>query len=42
MATAMVGYFGGTAGVSVVMIVLALFTVAAGLAAHETRGRSLT
>jgi hypothetical protein len=32
------GYFGGTAGVSVMMIVLALFT----LAALETRGGSLT
>jgi MFS transporter, MHS family, shikimate and dehydroshikimate transport protein len=42
MATAMVGYFGGTSGVSIMMIVLALFTLAAALAAHETRGRSLT
>jgi MFS transporter, MHS family, shikimate and dehydroshikimate transport protein len=42
MATAMVGYFGGTTGVSIMMIVLALFTLAAALAAHETRGRSLT
>jgi MHS family shikimate/dehydroshikimate transporter-like MFS transporter len=42
MATAMVGYFGGTTGVSIMMIVLALFTLAAALAAHETRGTSLT
>src|SRR5579863_7961774 len=42
LATAMVGYFGGTTGVSIMMIVLALFTLAAALAAHETRGRSLT
>jgi MFS transporter, MHS family, shikimate and dehydroshikimate transport protein len=42
MATATVGYFGGTSGVSVMMIVLALFTLAAALAAHETRGKPLT
>jgi len=42
MATAMVGYFGGTTGVSVMMIVLALLTLAAALAARETRGGSLT
>ncbi len=42
MATAMVGYFGGTTGVSIMMIVLALLTLAAALAAHETRGGSLT
>jgi MFS transporter, MHS family, shikimate and dehydroshikimate transport protein len=42
MATAMVGYFGGTTGVSIMMIVLALFTLAAALAARETRGGSLT
>jgi MHS family shikimate/dehydroshikimate transporter-like MFS transporter len=42
IATAMVGYFGGTAGVSVMMIVLALITLAAALAARETRGGSLT
>jgi MHS family shikimate/dehydroshikimate transporter-like MFS transporter len=42
MATAMVGYFGGTGGVSIMMIVLALITLAAALAAHETRGGSLT
>jgi MFS transporter, MHS family, shikimate and dehydroshikimate transport protein len=38
LATAMVGYFGGTGGVSIMMIVLALITLAAALAAHETRG----
>jgi MFS transporter, MHS family, shikimate and dehydroshikimate transport protein len=42
IATAMVGYFGGTAGVSIMMIVLALITLAAALAARETRGGSLT
>src|SRR6202047_2143221 len=42
MGTAMVGYFGGTTGVSIMMIVLALFTLAAALSAQETRGRSLT
>jgi MHS family shikimate/dehydroshikimate transporter-like MFS transporter len=42
IATAMVGYFGGTGGVSIMMIVLALITLAAALAAHETRGGSLT
>jgi MHS family shikimate/dehydroshikimate transporter-like MFS transporter len=42
VATAMVGYFGGTTGVSIMMIVLALFTLAAALAARETRGGSLT
>src|ERR1700720_1728930 len=41
IATAMVGYFGGTTGVSVMMIVLALITLAAALAAHETKGGSL-
>jgi MHS family shikimate/dehydroshikimate transporter-like MFS transporter len=41
IATAMVGYFGGTAGVSVMMIVLALITLAAALAARETRGDPL-
>lgn len=41
IATAMVGYFGGTPGVSVMMIVLALITLAAALAARETRGGSL-
>jgi MHS family shikimate/dehydroshikimate transporter-like MFS transporter len=37
----MVGYFGGTAGVSIMMIVLALITLAAALAARETRGKPL-
>src|SRR6202035_1821742 len=42
IATALVGYFGGTAGVSVMMIALALMTLAAALAARETKGISLT
>lgn len=42
IATAMVGYFGGTTGVSIMMIVLALITLAAALAARETRGEPLT
>jgi MHS family shikimate/dehydroshikimate transporter-like MFS transporter len=42
IATAMVGYFGDTTGVSIMMIVLALITLAAALAARETRGGSLT
>jgi len=42
IATAMVGYFGGTTGVSIMMIVLALITLSAALAAGETRGGSLT
>jgi len=41
IATAMVGDFGGTAGVSIMMIVLALITLAAALAARETRGKPL-
>jgi hypothetical protein len=41
IATAMVGYFGGTTGVSIMMIVVALITLAAALAARETRGGSL-
>jgi MHS family shikimate/dehydroshikimate transporter-like MFS transporter len=41
LATAMVGYFGGTTGVSVMMIVLALITLAAALAARETKGLPL-
>jgi MFS transporter, MHS family, shikimate and dehydroshikimate transport protein len=41
IATAMVGYFGGTGGVSIMMIVLGLITLAAALAAHETRGKPL-
>jgi MHS family shikimate/dehydroshikimate transporter-like MFS transporter len=42
IATAMVGYFGGTTGVSIMMIGLALITLAAALGAPETRGKSLT
>jgi MHS family shikimate/dehydroshikimate transporter-like MFS transporter len=42
IATAMVGYFGGTTGVSIMMIVLATITLAAALAARETRGKPLT
>jgi MHS family shikimate/dehydroshikimate transporter-like MFS transporter len=41
-ATAMAGYFGGTTGVSIMMILLALITLAAALAAHETRGGLLS
>jgi MHS family shikimate/dehydroshikimate transporter-like MFS transporter len=41
VATAMVGYFGGTTGVSVMMIVLALITLVAALAAPETKGLPL-
>jgi MHS family shikimate/dehydroshikimate transporter-like MFS transporter len=37
----MAGYFGGTTGVSIMMIVLALITLAAALAARETRGSPL-
>jgi MFS transporter, MHS family, shikimate and dehydroshikimate transport protein len=42
IATALVGYLGGTAGVSIMMIILALITLAAALAARETKGGSLT
>ena len=42
IATALVGYFGGTSGVSVMMICIALITLAAALAAQETKGRSLS
>jgi MFS transporter, MHS family, shikimate and dehydroshikimate transport protein len=41
IATAMVGYLGGTAGVSVMMIVLGLITLVAALVARETKGGSL-
>ncbi len=41
IATALVGYFGGTTGVSVMMILLALITLAAALAARETKGEPL-
>jgi MFS transporter, MHS family, shikimate and dehydroshikimate transport protein len=42
VATALVGYFGGTGGVSLMMVALALITLAAALAARETKGVSLT
>ncbi|WP_300260249.1 MFS transporter [Bradyrhizobium sp.] len=42
IATAMAGYFGGTTGVSIMMIVFALVTLTAALAARETRRSSLT
>jgi MHS family shikimate/dehydroshikimate transporter-like MFS transporter len=41
VATAMVGYFGGTWGVSMMMIVLALITLAAALSARDTGGKPL-
>jgi MHS family shikimate/dehydroshikimate transporter-like MFS transporter len=41
IATALVGYFGGTTGVSIMMIALGLITLAAALAARETKGGSL-
>ena len=41
IATALVGYLGGTSGVSIMMILLALITLAAALAARETRGQAL-
>src|SRR6201996_1574443 len=42
VATAMVGYIGGTTGVSIMLVVLGLITLAAALAARETLGGSLT
>jgi MFS transporter, MHS family, shikimate and dehydroshikimate transport protein len=42
IATALIGYFGGTTGVSVMMICIALITLAAALAARETKGGSLS
>jgi len=42
IATALVGYFGGTGGVSLMMIALALITLAAALAARETKGEALS
>jgi MHS family shikimate/dehydroshikimate transporter-like MFS transporter len=42
IATALVGYLGGTAGVSIMMIILALITLSAALAARETKGGSLS
>ena len=41
IATALVGYFGGTAGVSVMMIGIALITLWAALAARETKDEAL-
>jgi MHS family shikimate/dehydroshikimate transporter-like MFS transporter len=41
VATAMAGYIGGTTGVSIMLIVLGLITLAAALAARETRGKAL-
>ncbi|MBX9711293.1 MAG: MHS family MFS transporter [Xanthobacteraceae bacterium] len=41
IATALVGYFGGSTGVSVMMIAIALITLSAALAARETKGESL-
>jgi MHS family shikimate/dehydroshikimate transporter-like MFS transporter len=42
IATAMAGYIGGTTGVSIMMMMLGLITLAAALSARETRGISLT
>ena len=42
IATAMVGYFGGTSGVSLMMIGLALITLVAALLARETKGEPLS
>ena len=41
IATALVGYFGGTAGVSIMMIGIALITLWAALAARETKDEAL-
>ena len=41
IATALAGYFGGTAGVSVMLILLAAITLVAALFARETKGDSL-
>jgi MHS family shikimate/dehydroshikimate transporter-like MFS transporter len=41
IATALVGYFGGTAGVSVMMIGIALITLWAALVARETKDEAL-
>jgi MHS family shikimate/dehydroshikimate transporter-like MFS transporter len=41
IATALAGYLGGTAGVSLMLIVLALITFVATLFAKETKGQSL-
>lgn len=42
IATALAGYFGGTLGVSIMMIGIALLTLWAAIAARETKGESLT
>ncbi len=42
IATAMAGYIGGTTGVSIMLVILGLITLAAALAARETLGGSLT
>jgi MHS family shikimate/dehydroshikimate transporter-like MFS transporter len=42
IATALVGYFGGTTGVSVMMIALASVTLIAALSARETSGGALS
>ena len=42
VATAMAGYVGGTTGVSIMMVVLGLITLAAAIAARETAGAPLT
>jgi MHS family shikimate/dehydroshikimate transporter-like MFS transporter len=42
IATAMTGYIGGTTGVSLMLVVLGLITLAAALSARETLGGSLT
>ena len=41
IATALVGYLGGTAGVSIMMIGIALITLWAALAARETKDEAL-
>ena len=42
IATALAGYFGGTTGVSLMMIGLALITLVAALFARETKGEPLS
>jgi MFS transporter, MHS family, shikimate and dehydroshikimate transport protein len=42
IATALVGYFGGTSGVSIMMIGLAVITLIAALVARETKGEVLS
>ena len=42
IATALAGYFGGTTGVSVMMIAIAVLTLLAAVAARETKGETLT